>query len=159
MPKDVSNKSDPSCNPLALTLTRNGLLGQRSDITFKLSRSKEGGGEFFNTRLNFKVDLLRKSRVETGLNVVNTGDEVKAEAEAFATATITFREDAKHFEPTDDALDVETQGCRTAIVKDRKLLELRNISCYSQLRVELTFPTGLMRTHLSTRALTRGGSM
>ncbi|CAA9425441.1 hypothetical protein AVDCRST_MAG94-7252 [uncultured Leptolyngbya sp.] len=40
---------------------------------------------------------------------MNAGDEVKTQAEAFTAATITLCEDAKHFEPTDDALDMETK--------------------------------------------------
>ena len=36
------------------------------------------------------LDLLRTSRVKTELKVMSTGDEVKAEAEVFATATITL---------------------------------------------------------------------
>jgi len=128
VPKDASDKSDLSCNLFTLALTRNGPLGQSSDITFRLSRFKKGGGEFFNTRFNFKMDLLRNSRVETQLNVVNAVDEVKAEAEAFATATITSREDAEHFEPTDDALDVTL---RNAVVTGTCAVLASNIPSYN----------------------------
>ena len=76
------------------------------------------GGEQFGISPCFKfllMDILRKSRVESAFDVVNAGDKVRAEAEAFATATVTFCEDTKHCKPTDDALDMETKTGKRAV--------------------------------------------
>ena len=61
------------------------------------------------------MDLLRKSRVESEFDVVNGGDKVEAQTEAFTAATVTFCEDTKHFKPTDDALDMETKTSQGAV--------------------------------------------
>lgn len=46
---------------------------------------------------------------------MSTGNEVKAEAEAFTTATVAFCEDTKHLKPTDDVLDMETEAGQGAV--------------------------------------------
>ena len=61
------------------------------------------------------MDLLRKSRVKSEFDVVNASDEVKPETEAFPATPITLCEDSPYFEPTDDALDVETKTGQGAV--------------------------------------------
>ena len=61
------------------------------------------------------MDLLRKSRVETKLNVVDASDKVEAETEAFATTPVTFCEDAKNLELADDTLDVKPEAGQGAL--------------------------------------------
>ena len=61
------------------------------------------------------MDLLRKSRVETELNVVDAGDKVEAETEAFATTPITLGEDAPYLEPAYDVLNVKPETGQGAV--------------------------------------------
>jgi hypothetical protein len=84
------------------------------------------------------VDLLRKSRVESEFNVVNAGDKVEAQTETFTAATVAFCKDTKHFEPADNAFDVETKTSKRAVgvfflVRQRMMLGCFN-SCLALIR-------------------------
>ena len=79
------------------------------------TKGEQKPGHSFKLCPRYTVDLLRKSRVESEFNVVNAGDEVEAEAETFTTATVAFSEDTKHFEPADDALDMEAKAGKGAV--------------------------------------------
>lgn len=46
---------------------------------------------------------------------MDTSDEVEAQTEALATTAVTFTEDAKNLETTDDLLDPQTEAGQGAV--------------------------------------------
>ena len=61
------------------------------------------------------LNLLRKSSTEAKLNVMNTGDEVEAQVEAFTATAVTLTEDAEDLKTTDDLLDPQTEAGQGAV--------------------------------------------
>ncbi len=60
-------------------------------------------------------DPLRKSGVEIELKVMDTGDELYVQTEAFAATGVTLTEDAKDLEFADDLLDTQAEAGRGAV--------------------------------------------
>ena len=100
--------------PLVLHVP-NDSKGLRTRIILKLSRGSLVERKKERIESVQRLDLLRKSDTETELEVVDTGDEVEAQVEAFAPTAVTLTEDAKNFEFADDPLDTQTKAGQDAV--------------------------------------------